>query len=240
MTSATLASHRHYSCYSDYCLGDPPAVHCHGDFLGQYHGGPDCGCGLEFVEYRCCHSQQYTGSQGLATSVGAGLTTISALLSGVSGSTDLTVDSAVLVSIDVAPTDPSIPMGLTQQFSASGNFSDGSVQDLTPLVTWSSSDTAVASVSNASGSNGLATPVAPGQTTITASFGGISGTSKLTVTSATLASITITSVTSYNRPGNYTAVYRDRNLFRRHFPGYHRIRGLEFIKRPGCDNQQCR
>ena len=135
------------------------------------------------------------GSSGLATSVGAGLTTITATLGGVSGSTDLTVGSAVLVSIDVAPTDQSIPMGLSQQFSASGNYSDGSVQDLTLLVTWSSSDTGVAAVSNAAGSNGLATPVASGQTTITASLGGISGTSQLTVTSATLTSITITPAT---------------------------------------------
>ena len=132
------------------------------------------------------------GSNGLATSVGAGLTTITATLSGVSGSTDLTVDPAKLVSIDVTPTNPSIPMGLTQQFSASGNYADGSVQDLTSLVSWSSSTTTVATVSNAAGSNGLATPIIAGQTTITASFGGISGTSQLTVTAATLTGITIT------------------------------------------------
>ena len=135
------------------------------------------------------------GYSGLATSVGTGLTTITATLDGVSDSTDLTVDSAVLVSIDVAPTDPSIPKGLPQQFSASGNFSDGTVQDLTAQVAWSSSNTAVAMVSNAAGSKGLAIQVATGQTIITASLGSISGTSNLTVTSATLASITITPAT---------------------------------------------
>ncbi len=132
------------------------------------------------------------GSSGVATSVSAGLTTITATLGGVSGSTDLTVDSAKMVSIDVTPTDPSIPMGLSQQFSASGNFGDGSVQDLTSLVTWSSSTTSVATASNAVGSNGLITPVAVGQTTITASLGSISGTTQLNVTAATLTGITIT------------------------------------------------
>ncbi len=133
-----------------------------------------------------------TGSNGLANSAGTGTATISATLGGITGSTVLTVDSAALVSIDVTPTDPSTPMGLPQQFSASGNFSDGTVQDLTTMVTWSSSNKGIAQVSNADGSNGLATTVAPGQTTITASYGGKSGTTTFTVTSATLSSITIT------------------------------------------------
>ncbi len=135
------------------------------------------------------------GTNGLATSVSAGKATITAALGGVSGSTDLTVNPAKLVSIDVTPTDPSIPMGLTQQFSASGNYDDGSVQDLTSLVTWNSSTTSVATVSNAAGSNGLATPVTTGQTTITASVGSISGSSLLTVTAATLTGITVTPAT---------------------------------------------
>jgi uncharacterized protein YjdB len=129
---------------------------------------------------------------GLATSVGAGLTTITATVGGISGSTDLTVDPAKLVSIDVTPTNPSIPMGLTQQFSASGNYADGSTQDLTSLVSWSSSTATVATVSNAAGSIGLVTPVAAGSTTITASLNGISGATQLTVTEATLTGITIT------------------------------------------------
>jgi hypothetical protein len=86
-------------------------------------------------------------------------------------------------------------MGLPQQFSASGNYSDGSVQDLTLLATWKSSDTAIAAVSNAAGSNGQVTPVSTGQATITASVGGISGNSELTVNSATLTAITITPAT---------------------------------------------
>ena len=131
-------------------------------------------------------------SSGLATTTGTGLATITATLGAIFGSTDLTVNAATLVSIDVSPTDPSIPMGITQQFSASGNYSDGSVQDLTALVTWSSSNTGIAAISNASGSSGLATPVAPGQTTITATLGGKSGSSTLTVTAATLTSIAIT------------------------------------------------
>ncbi len=136
-----------------------------------------------------------TGSNGLATAVSAGVTTITATLGAIAGSTDLTVDPATLVSIDISPTDPSTPMGVQQQFSASGNFSDGTVQDLTEQVTWSSSNTGVAAVSNAAGSSGMATPVAPGTAAIIATIDGISSSTTLTVTSAKLVSIAITHAT---------------------------------------------
>jgi len=131
-------------------------------------------------------------SNGLATSVGAGLTTITASLAGVSGSTDLTVTSATLESIQVTSPDSSVPLKLTEQFSATGIYSDGSFEDLTQQATWISSNAEVAAISNA----GLATPVSVGTTTITAWFGGISGSSTLTVTSATLTSITILPATA--------------------------------------------
>ncbi|MEO6597803.1 MAG: Ig-like domain-containing protein, partial [Planctomycetota bacterium] len=110
------------------------------------------------------------GSNGLATSVAAGQTTITAIKpsSGIFGSTTLTVTAAVLVSIVVTPTNPLMGTGSNQQFTAMGTFSDTSVQDLTSSITWTSSSTAVATVSNAPGSNGLANGVAVGQTTITA------------------------------------------------------------------------
>ncbi len=138
------------------------------------------------------------GSSGLANSVGAGLTTITATFAGISGSTDLTVTALTLESIQITPTDPSVSFALPVQFSASATYSDGSVEDLTTLATWTSSDMGVATISNAAGSNGMATPVAPGggTTTITASFGSISGTSTLTVTPATLTSITISSAST--------------------------------------------
>ena len=139
-------------------------------------------------------------SNGLATAVSAGTTTISATLGTISGSTTLTVNpaSVTLVSIALTPTDPSVSFALPEQFYATGTYSDGSTQDLTGLATWVSSDTHVATISDAAASKGLATPVAPGggTTTITAWFGGISGSTTLTVTPATLSSITISSATT--------------------------------------------
>src|SRR6266852_5757793 len=50
-------------------------------------------------------------SSGLATGLAPGTTTIQAASGSVSGSTPLTVTAATLVSIAVAPADPSIPKG---------------------------------------------------------------------------------------------------------------------------------
>jgi uncharacterized protein YjdB len=135
-------------------------------------------------------------SEGLATSVATGTTTITAAHagSGLSGNTVLTVTPAVLTSIAVTPTSPSIALGTTRQFTATGTYSDSSTQDLTTAVTWSSSSTGVATISNAGGSRGLATSVATGTTTITAVHAGtsLSDNTVLTVTPAVLTSIAVT------------------------------------------------
>jgi len=134
------------------------------------------------------------GSNGMITTAGAGSTMITATLGGVSSSTTLGVTSATLVSIDVTPANPSIADGLTDALQATGVYTDHSTHDLTSSVTWTSSVAGIASVSNVPGSNGLATTLSPGSTTITATFGGISGSTSLTVTAASLVSLGVTPV----------------------------------------------
>ncbi len=87
---------------------------------------------------------------GLATAVNVGTSTISATENSVSGSTTLTVTAAVLESIAVTPANPSIAKGLTQQFTATGTFSDNSTQNLTSTATWASATPSVATI-NATG-----------------------------------------------------------------------------------------
>ena len=128
-------------------------------------------------------------SKGLATAVGLGSATVSATSGDVTGDTTLTVTDATLVSIEVTPADPSIADGTTQQFTATGLYTDASTQDLTTEVTWASSDDAVATVSNAADSKGLATAVGLGTATVSATSGGVTGDTTLTVTDATLVSI---------------------------------------------------
>ncbi len=135
-----------------------------------------------------------SGSKGEATGRNEGITTITATLDDVSGSTTLTVTPAELLTIEVTPADPSIALGTTQAFTATGTFTDGSTQNLTDQVTWSSSNTAVATISNAIGSKGVATGASEGMTTITATQGDVSGSTTLTVTPAILLSLKVTPV----------------------------------------------
>jgi len=130
---------------------------------------------------------------GLATAAAAGITTLTASISGVSGTATLTVTPAApsLSSIAITPTAPSIAIGATQQFAATGVYSDGTTQNLTSSVTWSSSSTTVAAINAA----GLASGVSAGSTTITATDNGATATSSLTVTATpppTLISIAVT------------------------------------------------
>src|SRR5206468_6807618 len=75
---------------------------------------------------------------GLATGVAQGTSQISATSALVTGSTTLTVGPAAPVSIAVTPANPAIAKGTTQQFTATGTYSDARTQDLTGSVTWTS------------------------------------------------------------------------------------------------------
>jgi len=140
-----------------------------------------------------------TSSEGLATSIATGTTTITATEggSGIDDGVTLTVTPVVLVSVAVTPTTPSIALGLTQQFVATGTYSDTSQQDITDAVTWSSTATGVATVSNAGGSEGLATSLSVGATTISALHpgSGLNDATTLTVTAAVLVSVAVTPAT---------------------------------------------
>ena len=67
----------------------------------------------------------------------------------------------------MTPANPSIAKGLTEQFTATGTYSDGSTPDLTSSVTWASANTAVATIAT----TGLAIDAGDGSSTITADAG---------------------------------------------------------------------
>ena len=128
---------------------------------------------------------------GLATTVAAGTTIITATVGAFSDTSTLTVVPANLISIQVTPANPSIALGTNVQLTATGSFDDGSTQQLTN-VTWSSADGNIASIN----SSGLATSTGTGSVTISATSGAVSGTVSLNVTAATLQSIAVTPANS--------------------------------------------
>ncbi len=122
---------------------------------------------------------------GLVTAASAvGVTTITASIDNgplnggvISGSGSITVTSAPLNSITVAPATISIAKGTTTTFTASGNFADSTAGNISGVVSWSCSDPTVASIDAV----GNATAVGAGTCTITATSAGISATASLTV-----------------------------------------------------------
>ncbi|OGU05473.1 MAG: hypothetical protein A2075_15090 [Geobacteraceae bacterium GWC2_58_44] len=124
------------------------------------------------------------------------------LLCGCNGSDS---QSDALTTITVAPLSATIAPGTSRQFKATGFYANGGVVDLTDIVTWSSSNTAVATVSNAAGSRGVATAVGAGSSTITATSGSVSGSG--TVTTASVQSISVT-------PASQVGIVGDTQQFR--------------------------
>lgn len=116
-------------------------------------------------------------SAGVGTGVAAGTSAISATLNGIVGSTVMTVKVTTLQSIVITPANPTVTQGQAEKFTAIGTFSDNSTQDLSNQVVWSSSATTVATIS----SSGVASAMAAGSSTITATVSGISASTVLTV-----------------------------------------------------------
>ena len=128
-----------------------------------------------------------SGSRGLVTGVSEGSEVISARLDGVSVSGNLVVSQAALASIELSPADSSASGNSSVQYTATGIYTDSSSVDLTSQVTWASSNTNVATISNAEGSKGLAQTqfqFVATTTNITAFHAGsnTTGTTSLTVT----------------------------------------------------------
>lgn len=87
----------------------------------------------------------------------------------------------ILTSISVTPSDATIEEGKTQQFTATGIYSNSPPANITNEVTWTSTNQTVATISN-----NVATGVLEGTTTIRATSDSIVGSTSLTVTAVAL------------------------------------------------------
>lgn len=149
------------------------------------------------------------GEKGQATALAAGNTQIQASLAGQVASALVTVSASPLVSIDISPSPLYLVVGLKASLVAMGTYQNGTKQDLTSMVAWTTSDSKIATVSNAADTTGQVTGVAIGPTTIIAVYGAIAGKVPVTVSNATLSGIDIQPVTSSIAAGNtqqFTAI----------------------------------
>jgi uncharacterized repeat protein (TIGR03803 family) len=104
----------------------------------------------------------------------------------------VTAVGPTLTSIVVTAPQPSVVVGATDQFTATGIYSDSSKQNLTGSVTWASSNASAATITTNGATPGLAQGIAPGTTNITASFASMSSPAvPLTVTTAPPITVTV-------------------------------------------------
>ncbi len=138
-----------------------------------------------------------TPAGGLVTCVSTASTAtqvvISAMGANVTGSVPVTCLAPTVSSIAVGPQNQTLNAGSTLQLTATANFSYGSPQNVTSSASWTSSNSAVATVSG-----GLVTCVAGANSsvTITAGSGGGSGSTTVNCQAPVLQSIKVTSNSS--------------------------------------------
>lgn len=146
---------------------------------------------------------------GYAIALEEGSTTIRAYYGGIeSNIANITVNAAMLLSIQVSPVNESVPKGIDVSYSAIGIYSDYTYRNLTLFVTWQSSDLNIATITDGGLSSGSAQTLNVGTTDITASFEGVTGNTILTVTPAIITSIQVTPAIASapkGTTGTYTA-----------------------------------
>jgi uncharacterized protein YjdB len=134
-------------------------------------------------------------SSGVVSGVSAGSATITASSAGKSGTSTVTVTTVpppppVVTTVTVSPAAASLATGATVALSAVVKDAQGTLMT-GQTITWSTSNSAVATV----GANGVVTGVTAGLATITATCAGKTGTSSVTVTAAPPPPPVVTTVT---------------------------------------------
>ena len=133
-------------------------------------------------------------SKGRADTLALGSSTISAVLGEVQQGTILTVDNAQLSSIDLQPTNQTVAKGSDATIRAFGQYTDGARIDITSLVNWNTSSTGLIDLSLAA--NGAVKTLDQGDALVSAELEGITSLANISVTNATLASISIESAST--------------------------------------------
>ncbi|AGH80143.1 Ig domain-containing protein group 2 domain-containing protein [Psychromonas sp. CNPT3] len=135
-------------------------------------------------------------SNGSASTFKVGSTNISAIYQGVTKTTTLNVDDAILTSLQITPQNTKIAKGHSVQFEALATYSDDQTEVVSTLVNWSVSDSRIASIVPLGDHGGFAEALLVGETDVIATFKNIQVKTKFTVTSATLESVILSPKTA--------------------------------------------
>jgi uncharacterized protein YjdB len=146
-------------------------------------------------------------AEGMVTAVAPGNATITASSEGKMGTASLTIAKLAVGSVTVDPQGPMLVLGANAHLTATVRDVNGNVVT-DRQVTWSSSNTGVATVS----ASGVVNSVALGTATITATSEGKSGSTVVTVIPTPIATITLTPSTKTILAGetaSFTATAKD-------------------------------
>ncbi len=136
------------------------------------------------------------GAAGLATAGAPGMVTVTARMGITAGTTTVTIAPSQLIAIRLTPPATTIPKGTTQIFRATGTYSDGTTADISASANWLAPTPTIVAVSNAPGSQGVATAIAEGMADVQASLGAITGSARVTVAAVTVTALALTPKTA--------------------------------------------
>jgi trimeric autotransporter adhesin len=123
---------------------------------------------------------------GFVSALAPGVATITASSEGRSAAVGVVVSPVPVARVDVSPASPTIVVGQTTQLTGVARDAIG-VPLPDRVLTWTTSDAAVASVS----ASGLVVALAPGRATITARHEGISGTATVEVLARPIGAVIV-------------------------------------------------
>lgn len=133
-------------------------------------------------------------NKGIVTGVSAGTVFINANYLGgdgtASGSISITISEAVLVEVEIIPSNKSVPLGLHMKYQAIGTYSDNTehILDNNSDISWSSSSPTVATIDSVTA---IADTLIVGETIISVEFQTLVSTSVLSVMNESLVRLVI-------------------------------------------------
>lgn len=129
---------------------------------------------------------------GVVTGHAPGVVTISATYQGQTLTRELVVEDVTVEELELSPPNPTLPIDAVQPFVALATFDDGTTADVTSNATFGSSDNTVAALLESF--PGVAIALAAGTTELSATVGGVTATTQLTVIDAVPETIVLSPV----------------------------------------------
>lgn len=156
---------------------------------------------------------QFSGAlSGVANTLAIGNTDITVSFEGMSKTTTLTVNQAVVESVQITPQNPSVPVGVEGQFTAIAFYSDKTTVDVTHSANWQVDDYSIAAVIPNGDSAGYAKALGEGTNQLSVKFSGQTASTSISVSAAKLDSISLTPSIA-EAPAGTTLQYQVFGLF---------------------------